>query len=107
MPKTVVQINFNFDGKRREYDDAFMEAAQPIADVDGLVWKVWLWNDESRMGGGIYLFESESTAQAYLDGPIVAGLAAHDAVSDASIRVFWVCEKQTAITRGPVSNMIS
>jgi hypothetical protein len=54
------------------------------------------------MGGGIYLFDDASSAQAYLQGPIAAGLGQHPAVSDISVRQFEVLDSLTAITRGPV-----
>jgi hypothetical protein len=38
-------------------------------------------NEAEHGAGGIYLFESEAAAQAYLAGPIVAELKASPAVS--------------------------
>ena len=51
---------------------------------------------------GIYLFDDESSAQAYLEGPIAAGLGQHPAVSDISVKQFEVLGDLTFITRGPV-----
>lgn len=102
MPATIVQINFTFEGSKDEYLQTFSEAAAPIAATPGLRWKVWPWNDGDRMGGGIYLFDDAESAQAYLQGPIVAGLGQHPALSDVSVQVFEVLESLTAVTRGPV-----
>ena len=102
MAETILQINFRFEGSRAEYLQAFGEVAAPIADSLGLRWKVWPWNDEEREGGGIYLFDDASSAQAFLQGPIAAGLGQHPAVSDISIRQFEVLESLTTITRGPI-----
>ena len=102
MMETILQINFKFDGSRAEYLEAFADAAAPIAASSGLRWKVWPWNDEDQVGGGIYLFDDASSAQACLDGPIAAGLGKHPAVSEISVRRFEILDRLTAITRGPV-----
>jgi hypothetical protein len=102
MAETIVQINFKFAGSRTEYLQAFDEAVEPIAATAGLRWKIWPWNDEEQEGGGVYLFDDASSAQAFLSGPIAAMLGQHPAVSDISVKQFEVLEKPTAITRGPI-----
>jgi hypothetical protein len=42
---------------------------------------------------------------AYLDGPIVAGVCAHPALSGFSMKRFEVMEDLTAATRGPVREL--
>jgi hypothetical protein len=102
MSETILQINFKFEGSKADYLKAFREAAQPIAASAGLRWKVWPWNDQERVGGGIYLFDDASSAQAFLEGPIAAQLGQHPAVSDISVKQFEVLSDLTTITRGPV-----
>ena len=102
MNETIVQINFKFAGSRAEYVKAFSEVAAAIAATEGLRWKVWPWNNGEQVGGGVYLFDDTSSAQAFLSGPIAAGLGQHAAVSDISVRQFEVLEDLTAITRGPI-----
>ena len=102
MNAKILQIGFNFAGSRKEFEEAFNEAAPPIAEQPGLQWKIWIWNDEERYGGGVYLFEDESSVQAYLAEPIVEQIKVHPALSNVSARVLDVVEKPTAITRGPI-----
>lgn len=102
MAETIVQINFKFAGSKAEYLNAFNDAVEPIAATAGLRWKIWPWNDEDQEGGGIYLFEDASSAQAFLTGPIAAMLGQSPAVSDLSVKQFEILEGPTAITRGPV-----
>jgi hypothetical protein len=102
MAETILQINYRFEGSKAEYLQAFGEVAAPIAASPGLRWKVWPWNDEEQVGGGIYLFDDASSAQAFLQGPIAAGLGQHPAVSDIRVKQFEVLGDLTAITRGPV-----
>ncbi len=102
MSQKILQVNFTFSTSRAELEEAWLQIAQPIADVPGLRWKVWLMNEAERLAGGLYLFESETAAQSYLDGPIVAALKASPDISNISAKLFDVLESHTAITSGPV-----
>ena len=106
MSPKILQLNLKFGIPRADLEAAWLGVAQPIADVPGLRWKVWLMNEADHEAGGIYLFESEAATQAYLAGPIVAALKSSPAVSDISAKLFDVLENHTAITRGPVKEMV-
>ena len=107
MSQKILQVNMKFSIPRADLEAAWLEVAQPIADVPGLRWKVWLMNEAEHEAGGIYLFESEAAAQAYLAGPIVAALKASPAVSNISAKLFDVLESHTTITRGPVKQAMN
>ena len=100
MSQKLLQVNLKFSISRPELEAAWLEAAQPIADSPGLRWKVWLMNEAEHEAGGIYLFDSEAAAQAYLAGPIVAALKSSPAISNISAKLFDVLQSHTAITRG-------
>jgi hypothetical protein len=106
MSEKILQLNLNFSISRAELEAAWLEVAQPIADVPGLRWKVWLMNEADHEAGGIYLFESEAAAHSYLAGPIVAALKSSPAVSHISAKLFDVLESHTAITRGPLKSAL-
>jgi hypothetical protein len=106
MSEKILQVNLKFSISRAELEMAWLEAAQPIANVPGLRWKVWLMNEAEHEAGGIYLFESEAAAQSYLAGPIVAALKSSPAVSNISAKLFDVLESHTAITRGPLKSAL-
>lgn len=106
MSQKILQVNLKFNISRTELEAAWLEAAQPIAEVPGLHWKVWLMNEAEHEAGGIYLFESEAAAQSYLAGPIVAALKSSPAVSNIRAKLFDVLESHTAITRGPVKSAL-
>jgi hypothetical protein len=103
MSQQILQVNMNYGIPRADLEAAWLGAAQPVADTPGLVWKVWLMNDQTREAGGIYLFESEEAAHAYVDGPIVAALKASPAVSNISAKMFTVLGDHSAITRAPLT----
>ncbi|HEU4880480.1 MAG TPA: YdhR family protein [Gemmatimonadaceae bacterium] len=103
MSQQILQVNLEFSIPRADLEAAWLEAAQPIAELPGLLWKVWLMNEEKREAGGIYLFESRDAAESYMAGPIVASLKASPAVSNISAKLFDVIAEHSAITRGPVN----
>lgn len=107
MSQKILQINFTFSGvTQAELEQAWLPAAQPIADTPGLRWKVWLMNEAEHGCGGIYLFEDETAVQAFLTGPIVAAAQDTPFLSNASVKVFDVLSEHTSITRGPVGERL-
>jgi hypothetical protein len=66
MP-TLVQFDFPMQGPwGDEMAAAYRELAELIAAAPGLRWKVWTENSETGEGGGIYLFDDDATAAAYV-----------------------------------------
>ncbi|MGA2488843.1 MAG: YdhR family protein [Anaerolineales bacterium] len=106
MSPKILQVNMKFSIPRADLEAAWLGAAQPIADVPGLQWKVWLMNETEHEAGGIYLFESEAAAQSYLAGPIVAALKSSPAISNISAKLFDVLESHSAITRAPLKQAL-
>ena len=102
MSERILQINFKFSVSRAEYEQAATSLASEFADVAGLRWKVWLMNEAESEAGGIYLFDDDSSLQAFLAGPLAAKVNSHPAFSDMSAKQFDVMADVTAITRGPV-----
>ena len=103
MSQQILQVNMNFSIPRADLEEAWLGAAQPISATPGLLWKVWLINEQEKEAGGIYLFESAVAAHAYVSGPIVASLKASPAVSNISAKMFDVLPEHSAITRGPLT----
>ena len=103
MGQQILQVNVKFSIPRGELETAWLDAAQPIADTPGLLWKVWLMNEAESEAGGIYLFETESAVQSYLAGPMVAALKASPVLSKISAKVFDVMAYHSAVTRAPLN----
>ncbi len=99
MPAKLLQINYNLSGPRAEYESENLPYAQRIADMAGLRWKVWIIDETRGEAGGIYLFEHDAAAQAFLDGPIIAEMKCDPTLS---IKAFDIMPEHTTITRGPV-----
>ena len=92
MSAMLLQVNFTFNVTRPEYEGAVGPLAEDFAALDGLVWKVWIMNEEGSEAGGIYLFRDQASMQAYLEGPLAAGVISHPALSDFSVKQFEVME---------------
>jgi hypothetical protein len=101
----IVQINYRRpDMPKSEWDGRYSdETAAPFVNLPGLQWKIWLDDpSDAQLSGGIYLFADRKTAQAYVDGPIVARMKANTALRDLQIRVFDVRRNMSDITRAPM-----
>lgn len=99
MPYRIVQVNYHY------IDDAMtLPLASPIADMPGLVWKVWLIGAEysasaaDREAGAICLFSDVGAARRYAD-QMATMLQGDLPFSNASIKQFDVLEAHTMITR--------
>jgi Putative mono-oxygenase ydhR len=99
MSVKILQINYKLNGPRAEYEKENLPYAQPIVDIPGLRWKVWIINEAQSEAGGIYLFDNDAAVQAFMDGPIIAEMKGDPTLS---IKTFDVIAELTAITRGPV-----
>lgn len=66
--KKLLQVDFNFTGPfGQEMADALAGLAESINNEPGMIWKVWTENEKDQIAGGVYLFEDETTAKAYLE----------------------------------------
>jgi hypothetical protein len=104
-PMKILQVNYRREHGQDDADQAarLQQDAEHIAQVPGLVWKVWIYDDEQQRAGGLYLFDSDEHAHAFGDGILPGALGQHPGVSDIDARYYDVDEGLSAITRGPVS----
>jgi hypothetical protein len=102
MTSCVLQTNFTFNVSAEEFQAAAEPLAEAFAAVPGLVWKVWLLNAQTREAGGVYLFDSEASLAAFLDGPLVAGMKESPAIVDVTVRALPVWDAVSSITRAPI-----
>ena len=105
--KKIVQLNFKFKNPASEVEKHWLEGAWhfgPNGKVKGLLWKIWLMNEAEKTAGGIYLFKDVPSAQAYVNGPIVAGAPKCPGCSiyDMEIKMWDILSEHTKISRGPV-----
>lgn len=65
---TLLQIHFTFNGP---FGDDMAQQLKPLAESinqePGFLWKIWTESEKNHEAGGIYLFNDEQSALAYLD----------------------------------------
>jgi hypothetical protein len=94
----ILEIQFKWTKSRKEYE----ESARPdrMANVSGLHWKIYGFDDEGSMATGIYLFKDVESLNKYL-GPFIER-AQPDGVVDLEYKVWEVQEGLSKITRAPI-----
>jgi hypothetical protein len=102
MSNMILQINFELNVPAAEYQKMADSIAHAFVDVPGLRWKIWILNAAAQEAGGIYLFDSQPSLDAYVNGPLVAQLRGLTSIRNISMKKFEVIPEATALTRGPV-----
>jgi hypothetical protein len=100
MSQKILQVNFKFSMSKTEYEQACLPQAPNLAQVTGLRWKVWIMNEAEREAGGIYLFDSEASLQAFIEP--LKGMLDAPVFSEVQLKTFDILDDLTLITRGPV-----
>jgi hypothetical protein len=99
MSTKLLQVNFSFDIPADQLEQHLAPTAEHYANVPGLIWKLWIINEEKGEAGGLYLFKDEAALQAFLESPLAPKL---ERSREKSIKQFRVVEDLSKITRGPV-----
>ena len=97
----VLQVDFPYAGPWGEAMHAQMaDLAVSIAGEPGLIWKIWTEQPDSNQAGGIYLFQDQASAQAYLDmhRARLAGVG----VPQVNAKLFQVNRPLSLIDRAPL-----
>jgi Putative mono-oxygenase ydhR len=81
------------------------EAATVIASVEGLIWKIWILQEEEFEIGGMYLFANHKSARAYLNHPVVQAVCSNPAVVSMQSQVWEVESSLSALTRAPLPDI--
>jgi Putative mono-oxygenase ydhR len=104
-PYTVLHLRF----KLRVPSDVFLahasEAATIIASVEGLIWKIWVLQQEESEIGGIYLFANRETAETYLNHPVIQTVRNNPAVVSSHSQLWDVESSLSALTRAPLQDL--
>ena len=102
---TVLHLRF----KLRVSPDVLLaksrRAATFIATVEGLIWKIWLSQEEEFEMGGIYLFANRETAEVYLNHPSIQAVRSNPAVVSTQSQLWEVESSLSAITRAPLPDV--
>ena len=100
MSKTILYVRTTVRSSPAAILAGAADVARAIADVPGLIWKVWLIDEAAAEFGGVYLFGSRAAAQAYVDGPVLRQLGQDPRVAHLEHRL-WDAHALSALTRAP------
>jgi hypothetical protein len=94
--------------RQRPKDDpeqarGLLAAAEKLAGLPGLQWKLWAYDDAEHSAESVYLFDNEEHARAWGDGPMKAALGSHPGIGDIEVRYYDVDEQLSAVTRAPLA----
>jgi quinol monooxygenase YgiN len=77
------------------------QLAPTLADVPGLLSKIWLASPPTNTYGGVYTWSDRAAMEAYTVSDLFAAVAAHPNFAGVSSTDFDVLEGPTRVTRGP------
>ena len=84
-----------------EYSKHMIEPDAPIlANVKGLISKVWLADEEKNTFGGFYLWENKTAMEDFMHSDLVKAVVSRPFVKNVSSVDFEVNQKASLITRG-------
>lgn len=100
--KKLLQVDFDFSGPfGEEMTDMLSGLAESINNEPGFLWKIWTENKQDQLAGGIYLFEDEATANAYLQ--MHSARLKEMGIKDVRGQIFDVNIPLSAINKFPVT----
>jgi Putative mono-oxygenase ydhR len=95
-------VEFGLDGLTEDgYREACERLAPALAEVPGLLAKVWLAADDGTYGG-VYLFRDRGAMEAYASSELFATVATFPNFTDVRTRDFGVLEGLTRLTQREV-----
>ena len=102
MDRIIAQVNFRYNCSESKMKEMASELQDEVQQVNGLLWKIWIQNDEKSLAGGIYYFENREVAEAYINGPIGDEMRDHPDFWDLDVTYFDVMEGPSKGTNAPV-----
>jgi hypothetical protein len=99
---TLLQVYFDFTGPfGKELFGMMAGLAESINHEPGIIWKIWTESQKDKLGGGIYLFEDEASAQAYL--VMHTARLKEMGIQDVRGQIFDVNVPLSTINHGPIA----
>ncbi len=86
----IVFITFESELSLEEVESRFRQRAQQFRDMDGLLQKFYIRDEESGRVGGIYVFDSEASRDSLFDSEVHAKLREGPDVRDLDVSTFHV-----------------
>ena len=105
MTKKVLTTKFNYSMPSEELNKIMPAVAAKFSEIPGCCWKIWLINEDHKEAGGVYLFESDTDLDQFLNSSLFASVANNPAFSNLETNTFDVVEAASVITGAPLIKM--
>jgi hypothetical protein len=105
MTKKILTAKFNYSLPTEELKIILAAVAPEFSEIPGCCWKIWLINEDNKEAGGVYLFESATELEQYVNSNLFASAANNPAFSNLQTNTFGVFEDASVITGAPLVNM--
>lgn len=97
----LLQVDFKMEGPYGDtMSQEFSELAKSINEEPGMIWKIWTEDAANKEAGGVYLFETKESAQAYLD--MHSKRLTSFGITDIRGKIFEINVPLTMINHGPI-----
>jgi Putative mono-oxygenase ydhR len=102
MTKKVLTTKFTYDMPTEEMKKIMPAVAPGFTAIPGCCWKIWIINEDRKEAGGVYLFDSDTEMEQYLDSNLLASVVNNPAFGNFQTYTFDVVEAASAITHAPL-----
>ncbi|MDK8465252.1 monooxygenase [Marinobacter sp. SS13-12] len=97
----LLQVDFDFTGPfGEELAEKLAGLAESINNEPGFIWKIWTESRKDQLAGGIYLFEDEESANAYLK--MHSARLKELGINEVRGQIFDVNIPLSTINKGPI-----
>jgi len=98
MAKKVFITKFNYSIPTAELKKIMPAVAPEFSAIPGCYWKIWLINEDCKEAGGVYLFESATELEQFLNSKLLASVANNPAFRNFETHKFSIEEKASVLT---------
>ena len=100
----IIQVvNFNLNGlSDADYRSACDGLAPELADVPGLISKVWLADEASNTYGGVYTWANREAMEAFARSDFFKAFAANPSFANITATAYGILEGPSEVTRAPI-----
>ena len=103
--KKVLTTKFNYSMPTEEFKKIMPAVAPKFSEIPGCCWKIWIINEDRKESGGVYLFESATELEQFLNSNLFALVANNPEFSNLQTNTFDVSEAASVITGAPLMKM--
>jgi hypothetical protein len=105
MTKKILTTKFNYSMSTEGLKKIMPATALKFLEIPGCCWKIWLINEDQKEAGGVYLFESATELEQFLNSSLFASVANNPEFSNLQINTLDVAEAASVITGAPLMKM--